>query len=326
MKIISTIDAVADRLLLPSFSTIGPRFRRRLFDWGPVDVASRTIAITGPTSGIGLMTARQLQKGGASLVLIARNESKANALQQELAEFGTTPEVVVADLGDLASIRNAASQLADTTLDGLIHNGGGLHAERQLSTDGIELTLATHVVAPFLLTALVLPALRRSVDSRVLTVASGGMYSKPINIEDLQSGHDYVGATAYAQAKRAQVVLSRLWAQRLANSPVSFHAMHPGWVRTPGITDALPTFSTLVGPILRTPEEGSDTIVWLCGADKDHLGSGQFWLDRRPRPTVYLPGTRTGALESVQLWERIADLAGLPAAGLPAASHRPSVE
>ncbi len=311
MKITSWVDDIADRLIFPSFSRIGPELRQRVFNWDDVDVSGRTIAITGPTSGIGLTTATILHKLGANLILIARNPDKAHKLQKDLASHGAEPTVIIADLSKLDTVREAARTLAKQPLDGLIHNGGGLHDSRQLTADGIELTLATHVVAPFLLTQLAMPGLTASKDARVITVSSGGLYPQRIRIDDLQTEDGYSGSAAYARSKRAQVVLNRLWAEKTASSQISFHAMHPGWVNTPGITEALPRFSGLISPVLRTPEQGADTIVWLAGAERNKIGSGQFWLDRRPRPTVYFPNTRTSAIDSVRLWEEVERLAGL---------------
>ncbi len=309
MKITSWVDDAVDRLILPSFSRIGPELRQRIFDWEDIDVAGRTIAITGPTSGIGLATAKTLHRLGADLILIARNPEKVNQLKGTLAVSGQVPTVIIADLSDLATVQEAGNILAQKPLDGLIHNGGGLHDDRLLSTDGIELTFATHVVAPFLLTSRAMPGLLLSDDARVISVSSGGLYSQRIKIDDLQTEHNYSGSAAYARSKRAQVVLTRLWAEKQSSANISFHAMHPGWVNTPGITKALPRFSGILEPILRTPQQGADTVVWLAGAQRSLIGSGQFWLDRRSRPSVYFPNTRTSSVDSVELWDQVKHLA-----------------
>ena len=99
------------------------------------------------------------------------------------------------------------------------------------------------MVAPFLLTTLLMPALLDAAPSRVITVSSGGMYTERLDLATLQlPASRYRGVTAYARAKRAQVALSREWARRLAGTGVAFHAMHPGWVDTPGVAAALPGF------------------------------------------------------------------------------------
>ncbi len=307
-------DNVLDALIVPSFTRIGPALRRRVFDWTEPDVSGRRIAVTGPTSGLGLAAARRLAAGGAEVLLLARNPTKAAKVKAELDAVAQTPtSIVELDLASLASAARAGEQLGELEhLDALVHNGGALHDERSLSDDGIELTLATHVVAPFLVTGLALPALKRADAGRIVTVTSGGMYSQRLHLDDLQIEHDYKGAVAYARAKRAQVDLTQRWAERLASTTVTVHAMHPGWADTPGVADALPGFGRLIGPLLRTPDEGADTIVWLCGTPADDLGSGQLWLDRRPRPTGYLPGTKTSDADAARLWDAIVELTGRP--------------
>jgi dehydrogenase/reductase SDR family member 12 len=144
----------------------------------------------------------------------------------------------------------------------------------------------------------------------VITVSSGGMYTQRLDLATLQlPASHYRGATAYARAKRAQVALSAEWARRLAGTGVAFHAMHPGWVDTPGIAAALPAFHRLTRPILLSPEQGADTITWLATAPPGRLGSGQFWHDRRPRPEHLLPWTR-GKDPAIprKLWDHLAAL------------------
>jgi dehydrogenase/reductase SDR family protein 12 len=100
-----------------------------------------------------------------------------------------------------------------------------------------------------------------------------------------------------------QVVLAELWAKRLADRHVAVHAMHPGWADTPGVTDSLPRFAKVAAPILRTAEQGADTIVWLLGSEDAAQTTGRFWHDRRPRPTSYVPLTRHRAAEAAAFWD-----------------------
>jgi dehydrogenase/reductase SDR family protein 12 len=184
---------------------------------------------------------------------------------------------------------------------------------------GTELTVLGQVIAPFLLTRLLMPALLAAAPSWVITVSSGGMYTQRLEASTLQMTRpSYRGVTAYAKAKRAQVALSREWARRLAGTGVAFHAMHPGWVNTPGIAGALPGFHRAAQPILLAPEQGADTIIWLATMPPDRLGSGQFWHDRRPRPEYPLPWTRAHDPGTAgKLWD---DLAAATAPGTLTAS------
>ena len=110
------------------------------------------------------------------------------------------------------------------------------------------------------------------------------MYTEPLDVAALDpEPAAYDGTKTYARCKRAQVVLAEEWTRHLLGTGVTVNAMHPGWADTPGLRAALPGFSRVVGPLLRTPEEGADTIVWLAAAPEAADLSGRFLLDRRPR-------------------------------------------
>jgi NAD(P)-dependent dehydrogenase (short-subunit alcohol dehydrogenase family) len=229
----------------------------------------------------------------------------------------TNLSTVVADMGDLDDVRAAAAQvLADhDRLDVLIHNAGALTNDRRVGPQGTELTVASQVVGPFLLTALLIDRLVASAPARVLTMSSGGMYATGLTVDDLEmTESDYKGAEQYARAKRAQVTLNEMWAERFAGSGVSFHAVHPGWADTPGVAESLPTFRRVVGPLLRTPAQGADTLVWLAADDGEPVAtSGRFWLDRRQRSLHKLPTTRrTDTPERrARLWQWCVERSGI---------------
>jgi NAD(P)-dependent dehydrogenase (short-subunit alcohol dehydrogenase family) len=154
------------------------------------------------------------------------------------------------------------------------------------------------------------PFHRSAIASPPLDVPTAAQRLDPQTLQMPASG--YKGATAYARAKRAQVALSREWARRLDGAEVTFHAMHPGWADTPGLAAALPGFHRVMGSILRSPQQGADTVIWLASTDAGRLGSGQFWHDRRPRSEYLLPWTRESSPAIAgQLWECIAGPSGL---------------
>ena len=138
----------------------------------------------------------------------------------------------------------------------------------------------------------------------MIWIASGGMYGQRLRVDDLEYERgEYSPATGYARTKRAQVVLSELWAEELRGDGIVVHAMHPGWADTPGIAGSLPGFRRLAGPILRSNEQGADTTVWLAAAGAPGHSSGRFWHDRRERPTHYLGRTKEGEADRRALWE-----------------------
>jgi dehydrogenase/reductase SDR family protein 12 len=316
------MDAALEWSVVGSFTRVGSALRRRLDGWAPLDgrrLAGRVVVMSGATSGLGLEAARAFARMGAKVEIIARNAAKAEATCAQLRQESGNPEVrfLVADTGDLAALRRAAAELVarHPAIHVLIHNAGALDDVRQTSPQGIELTVASQVVGPFLLTGLLVAALKAGAPARVLWVSSGGMYSEPLAVDRLEmSSGDYDGTTAYARAKRAQVTLTELWASRLAPDRISVHAMHPGWADTPGVARSLPTFRRVVGPFLRTPEDGADTLVWLAVDEGEPLReSGRFWLDRRPRPLHRLASTRRSDTpeERARLWSWAVEKSGL---------------
>jgi dehydrogenase/reductase SDR family protein 12 len=137
-------------------------------------------------------------------------------------------------------------------------------------------------------------------------------------VEDLQStAEEFDGPTVYARTKRAQVILTELWARRLAGTGVVVHAI-PGWADTPGVASSLPRFHRIVGTLLRSAEEGADTIVWLGAAAEPGESSGNFWHDRRRRPTHRVPWTRETPEDRERLWRECERITGWPAVPVPA--------
>jgi len=317
----NVVDALLEISVLGSFSKVGIRTRRRLYGWTdppPDALEGRTALVTGPTSGLGRAAAAALARLGARVVLVGRSQERLDGVRAELmAAHGEDRfPTVVADLGSLASVAAAVERIrsAEPTLDVVVDNAGAIYPERRESPDGIEATLAVLVVGPFALVSGLLPLLRSTPDSRVIAVSSGGMYTQPLLLDDLGwTDRPFSGPRAYARAKRAQVMLVREWSRRLGAEDPAMVSMHPGWAATPGLEASLPGFSGLMGPLLRTPAEGIDTLVWLAAAPPDELAPlrGAFVHDRRARPFDRVPGTRVLGHERRQLWDAVVTLAGI---------------
>ncbi len=315
-------DALIEAPVITSFTRIGCAVRRRLDQWKPLDdydLTGRVIVLTGATSGLGNAAATQLAHCGASLVLVGRSDERNRTVVEEMIETTGNPSItqVAADMGDLSQVRNLADRILTDhdRLDVLIHNAGALTADRSETSDGTEATVASQVVGPFLLTSLMVDRLVTSAPSRVLTMSSGGMYASGLTVSGLEmSPAEYNGTEQYARAKRAQVTLNEMWADRFGHEGITFHAMHPGWADTPGVDAALPTFAKVMGPLLRTADQGADTLVWLAADDRPLESNGGFWLDRRNRSIHKLPTTRRtdSAERREQLWTWVSDRANGP--------------
>ena len=283
--------------------------------------------VTGASSGIGQAVAIKLAALGAIVWLVGRNPDRLQAASRAAEQAGGygrihTAEVDVVNAGAVTSFVERVSS-RHIQLDALIHNAGALFHDYGLVSDGVgrptERTVATHVLAPFRLTWLLAPLLLRAEQPVVTIVTSGGMYAQRFNANQIEADPaGYRGAVAYARAKRAQVVLSHEWARRWAGEGLASYATHPGWVATPGLDTGLPTFAKL-GPLLRTPAQGADTIAWLAANEpRRNSGAAQtegLWHDRHLRGEYHLPTTRRTPSESERdgrvLWDWCAERSGL---------------
>lgn len=305
----STADRVLDKLVIPGYSSIGPFFRKH---WWPADPQPFTrrvdIVVTGGSSGIGAAIAAGLTALGARVHLVGR---KADTLQTSASKIRLQQpdaELVVheADISDLDAVRGLIDTLTGELdqLHGLVHCAGVMPPERKETAQGHEMAFATHVLGPFLLTAGLRPLLQADGDGRVVFVSSGGMYTSGLETDLEYAEGEYKGVRAYARTKRMQVVLTEQLGSAFgaANDPV-VHSMHPGWVATPGVSDSIPGFGKVAGPILRSPALGADTIVWLLAAPDAAASTGLFWCDRRPRPTHYLPWQKDDQAARKALWD-----------------------
>jgi dehydrogenase/reductase SDR family member 12 len=304
------IDGALDLAVLPGYSRIG--YRLRGLDWAGAirgTLHGRRALVTGGSSGVGEAVCEGFVSAGAQVHMLVRNrehgEEAVSRIDSRLPGARQAIEIEVCDLSDLSEIRRFAEgfQSPHDRLDLLVHNAGVLPKERSHTPDGVELTFATNVLGPFLLTSLLLPVLIAGAPSRVITVSSGGMYTARLRVEDLQlENEDFDGPRFYAHTKRAQVVLNRTWAERFPAERVAFCAMHPGWVDTPGLRASLPRFHRLMRPLLRDARQGADTVVWLGTSPELVPATGGFWHDRAPRPEHRLPSTRESAEDRNRLW------------------------
>ena len=318
------IDQALDRLVVPGYTSVGYALRRRGWRELPPDaLAGRRILITGASSGIGTAAASQAVRLGAGVHLLVRDSERGEKARQQIAaaagldarEADLRLHLWTCDVSDLEAVRAFAGDFTEEVpgLDGLVHNAGVMTEGRERSAQGFELTLATHVLGPLLLTRLLEPALRLGGSASTIFVSSGGMYTARIDADDPQlERRDFDGPAFYAHAKRIQVILAEELADEAGDSGIAYAAMHPGWADTPGLRRSLPRFRQLVGPLLRSPEQGADTIVWLLATGAAARDSGAFWHDRRPRPAYLLPGTRETSAQRRQMLAALEAMTAAP--------------
>ena len=312
----SLLDTVLDRSVVLGYSRLGLAVRRRLPAW-PADpppdaLRSRSAIVTGATSGLGTATAEGLARLGARVHLVVRNLEKGERVRASLAAScpGAEFRLWRCDVSDLEDVRRFAGSFRaeEERLDVLVHNAGVMPPDRARTPQGREVAVATHVLGPLAMTEALRPVLG---GGRVVLVSSGGMYAQRLHAEDPEFRlGEYSGAAAYARTKRMQVALLPVLSARWSADGIDVHAMHPGWADTPGIRESLPGFHRLTARVLRDGDEGADTSIWLAAAEPAPV-SGQFWHDRRPRPTTVLPWTHVTDEQRTRLWQWCADVLAL---------------
>jgi dehydrogenase/reductase SDR family member 12 len=311
------LDGLLDRSIVLSFDRTG--FRRHSARFDPtdldVDLDGRVCLVTGANAGLGFVASRELARRGGEVWMLVRNQAKGEEAAHAICSDTGPRAVRVAtlDVSSLASVRSLAQAFPRDRIDVLVNNAGVLPDAYEETREGLELTLATNLVGPFLLTTLLVPRLARSGDGRVVTVSSGGMYTQKLVVADLTPDPRgaFDGTAAYARTKRAQVVLTELWAERYRGAPITWSSMHPGWADTPGVRTSLPRFWALTRRILRSPEEGADTVVWLAVCRRLAGESGGFWFDRQRARTHIMASTVEGPGERAVLWRALHEWSGL---------------
>lgn len=282
------------------FSRIG--FRRRVRAPLSAQFAGQRWVVTGATGGIGRAIALGAAARGATVLALARDGRKLDALVAEAKGPGRIQAVQV-DLSLAADLRRVAAAIAaEGPLDVLVHNVGVMLHEYARTKEGAERSFATNLLGHWVLDAALRQAGGLDDGSAILSMSSGGMYGAALSLEQLEAAdaatHD--GFLAYAQHKRAQVELTRYWNSLGPDAPKAY-AMHPGWVDTDGVRSSLPGFRKVFGRVLRNAEEGADTALWLA-AVRPPVGEG-IWLDRQRDPEHAFGFTREGAsAEALAAW------------------------
>jgi NAD(P)-dependent dehydrogenase (short-subunit alcohol dehydrogenase family) len=273
--------------------------------------------VTGATSGIGLVTARELARQGAVTVVVGRNAQRCAAAAERIRQETGNPsaDFIAADLSSQAQIRQLAKafQSRYSRLDVLVNNAGGFFLRRMQSVDGIEMTWALNHLSYFLLTNLLLETMRANPPGRIVNVSSGAHYGGRINFADLQGKRGYFGWTAYSQSKLANVLFTSELARRLDGSRVTANALHPGFVATNfaknnGWVVRLAMTLAHIGAL--SPEDGARTSIYLaCSPEVDGV-SGKYFYKEQEIPS----GPTSYDLDAARrLWEISTQMTGLPA-------------
>lgn len=280
---------------------------------------NKVCLVTGATNGIGKVTALELAKRGATVIVVGRNPEKTEMVVNEIRAQSGSDNVkkALADLSSLADVRALAEEFRNkySRLDVLVNNAGGYFNTRQLSADGYEMTFALNHLSYFLLTVSLLDMLKASAPARIVNVASDAHRSGRIDFNNLQAEKNFNGFAVYGRSKLANILFTYELAKRLHGTNVTANALHPGFVAT--------GFGSNNGALIRigvaimtrlmgiSPEEGAKTTLHLASSPEVEGVSGKYF-DKCKAVSSSTASYEVAARE--RLWEISEQLCGLKAA------------
>jgi dehydrogenase/reductase SDR family member 12 len=298
--------ALMDKSIFFSFDRSG--FLRHAKEFVPLDrgtsLENKSYLIIGATSGIGQSLAMSLARQKAHVWILGREESRTlRTLEQLRALFpGGNHGAVIADLESGAKLRAEFSRREFPCFEGIVLGAGGMYSDYEVTEQGIEKTFVTQVLNHALILHFLDQRQIFSPKGQIIWVSSGGMLLQKLDLSLVRNEDSHSDLSAYANAKRAQVVLAKMMAERFPKRFI--FSMHPGWVNTKAVRLYMPKFYQFMKKRLRTPQQGADTIEFLLRF-YPALRSGSFWFDRKeqdPHPLIY---TREKIVQKKELWEMV---------------------
>jgi len=253
------------------------------------EMQDKICLITGATSGIGFVTALELAKKGATVVVCGRDQEKTANAVIKIRSQSNNPNIdfLLADLSDFKQVQRLAEEFnsAYPRLDVLVNNAGAIFKEFDLNHQRVELTMALNHFGVFLLTGLLMDTLKASAPSRIINVSSMLHKNGKINLQDLNNELNYSGLNAYSNSKLAMLHFTYELDRKLKGTQVTVNAMHPGWVKSnfgsEYKTGVYGVMDTLLKPIQLTPEQGAQTIVYLASSPEVENVSGKYFVKKK---------------------------------------------
>jgi NAD(P)-dependent dehydrogenase (short-subunit alcohol dehydrogenase family) len=236
-------------------------------------INEQIILITGSTDGIGKLTALQLAKKNANVLVHGRNKDKVKKTVEEIKDLAGNKAIdgFTADFSSLEEVRSLADEVIKkySRLEILINNAGAGFSDERYSRDGHELRLAVNYLAPFLLTHLLLPTLKNSAPSRIINVSSIGQ--SPIDFDDIMLEKKFDSVKAYRQSKLALIMFTFDLAEQLKNDNVTVNSLHPGTFLNTNMVRR-----SNINP-LGEPESGADAEVYLATSENLISVTGKYF-------------------------------------------------
>jgi NAD(P)-dependent dehydrogenase (short-subunit alcohol dehydrogenase family) len=270
--------------------------------------------VTGANSGIGKVTALELAKLGATVVMLCLDKDRGEEAQTEIkAESGNESiNLMLADLSSQQSIRQFVSdyQQKYDKLHVLINNAGVNLSKRYETVDGIEKVFAINTLAPFLLSNLLLKTLKNSVPARIINVASG-VQSKSINFDKIQSEKFFRSWKAYSRSKTALILITYEFARRLSGNGITINCLHPGFTKTNITRDykgIIKFFTKIIFRFAQSPEVGAETSIYLASSPEVEGVSGKYFINKKEAKSKDITYDKSVAKK---LWDVCANLTDL---------------
>jgi NAD(P)-dependent dehydrogenase (short-subunit alcohol dehydrogenase family) len=277
---------------------------------------NKVVVITGGNSGIGRVTATEIAKMGARVVIVCRNEQKAKAVQEDINALTglNNCDMFLCDFSSHKSIRDFALKFREKydRVDVLINNAGTILGERQLNEDGHEMMFATNHLGYFLMTHYMLDLLKKPEHGRVVNVASLGHRFTNMRWDDIHAEKRFISFIQYGFTKLCNILFNKELARHLKNSTnITANCLHPGNVNSNFGRTGHPAFRFIIekfGFVLIPPEKGAETSIYLATSPEVIGKSGKYWYRKNPA----LPSMEAMSDENAsRLWELSMQMTGI---------------
>lgn len=277
----------------------------------------RICMVTGANSGIGKITALELARMGANVVMICRNVEKGEVARKEIVKKtgNRSIELLLADFSSQSAVRKLAHdfKLKNSKLHVLINNIGTIMPIKTFTEDGLETTFAVNHLGCFLLTNLLLDIIKKSAPARIINVSSEAHKDRVIDFSNLNGELNYNLYKVYAQSKLANILFTYELARRLGDTKVTVNCLHPGMVRTKiwqksGRSILMKVFMRIFSLFLKSAQEGTQTSIYLASSPELESITGKYFIDKKM--VLSSPVSYDEKLAK-QLWEVSEKLVGL---------------
>ncbi len=269
--------------------------------------------ITGANSGIGKATAIGLAELNATVIMVCRDKERGEIAREEIIKKtgNNNIDLLICDLSSQEQIKRLVNEFNQKyqSLHVFINNAGIMLKNRSECVDGLEMNFAVHVIAPFLLTILLLDVLKKSAPSRVIIVGSAMHKMAKMDFDDLQcENKKYRLSKVYGKSKLAETLIAYELSRRLKGTGVSVNILHPGVVATNLGRDQSKFSQWFARKFFKSSEAGAETSIYLASSVEVEGITGKYFINKEQRRSSEESYNRE---HSMRLWEICAEITGV---------------